>query len=230
MSRVLTGSQLDRAASCPASAVLPQGPDTPGDAAIRGQAVHAKLEHRDQELEDALQEHGVSLDDLWPEGGVHEALVWYDPVTRQGGYKKREGEARDYTAFPEGVLVGTIDYLNPTLGMVDDLKTGVPPAPTSLQLGLASVGLADGAGLGSVTASVTKASLAPDDGGGLRLRSAPERRSVHHAEAAQIKDSLDRLYADHLLNRVRVDRGVAPAYNPSPKNCRWCRAVCDRRV
>lgn len=228
----ITGSSLDRVAACPASAVLPQMADETGDAAARGNAVHLHLENRSPELDSALRDQGDSLEDLWPEGGVHEAIVWYDPVTRVGGYKKRVGAHRDYSEFPEGFLVGTIDYLNPTLGIVDDLKTGTPPPPTTLQLGLASVALADGAGLHSVTASVTKLSLAGDPrDGDLALREAPRRAQVHHAETALVKADLDRLYADHLLNKLRVSQGAEPLFNPSSRRCRWCRAeACPKRM
>lgn len=212
--RVLTGSNLDRVRDCPAAGVLPQYPDEPGDAAKAGTEIHTQLEHRSQELDDALGEVGSSINELWPEGGVHEAVVWYDPLRRRGGWKKKApGSHRDYSEFPPTHLVGTIDYLNPTLGVVSDLKTGWPPPPTSLQLGLATVAMGDQDGLAS-----TKQNM---------VQFRPGRRpsvAEHHAEVAMVKRDLDGLVGSHLLNRARVEAGAEPEYNPG-RRCRYCRAA-----
>jgi len=212
--RVLTGSALDRARGCPASAVLPQGEDEPGEAAKFGTSLHTQLENRSQELDDALGEVGSSIEELWPSGGVHEALVWYDPYTRKGGWKaKAPGSHRDYSEFPEHYLVGTIDYINPTLGMVDDLKTGWPPPPTTLQLGLATVAVCDQNGMRSMTQSVTQ----------FRPGRRPQRMELH-AEGAAVKRELDGLVGSHLLNRARVAAGEDPEFNPGKARCRYCKA------
>lgn len=206
--------------------MLPQAPDESNEYAKLGSHVHDLLERRDQVLDDQLGEHGTSIDELWPPGGLHEVLVWYDPVTRDSGYRpKGAGKHRDYSGFPDTTLVGTIDHVNPTLGTCDDLKTGyTPPPPDTLQLGLASVALAKGAGLTKVHASITHIR------GG---RERPKRAEVTHSEAELlgIRKRLDGLYAAHLLNRARVDAGTEPEYNPG-RRCRYCRAKpsCPKAV
>lgn len=222
--RTLTGSSLDRAEACPASAVLPQREDKPGAAAVYGSKVHKELEDRSPELAERLLEQGDSLEELWPEGGVHEALVWYDPISRQAGWEKRpEGSHRDYGKFPEHYLVGTIDYLNPDLGICDDLKTGIyPPPPTTLQLALPAMAMWKQDGAKSQMASITQ----------LRPKRPAYRNTRNHSEETLLEEQrrLDRVYSAHLLNKARLDAGHEPETNPSRVACRWCKAVCDKRV
>jgi hypothetical protein len=226
VTRPLTGSSLDRALSCPASAVLPQESGPESSYAKHGTDVHAQLENRDEELKERLRDEGYEMDELWPEGGVHEAIVWYDPLSQEAGWEKKpQGTHRDYSKFPDHVIVGTIDYLNPTLGMVDDLKTGwnAPPA-TTLQLGLASVAMSKQSGVKKLTQSITN----------LRKGQGPTRKEVNHAEEQLLgtQKTLDRLYGAHLLNRARVAAGHEPDYNPSKANCKYCAAkkACGKAV
>lgn len=214
MARVLTGSNLDRVRDCPAAGVLEQHPDEGSGWAKAGTDLHTQLEHRDPELDEDLGEFGTSLAELWPEGGVHEAIVWYDPYRRLGGWEKKpSGSHRDYSKYPEHYIVGTIDYLNPTLGMVDDLKSGYPPPPTTLQLGLATVAMCDQDGLKSTRQSITQ----------YRKGRRPDRRETH-AEGQLIKKDLDAVYGSHLLNRARVAAGEDPEFNPG-KRCKYCHAA-----
>lgn len=195
-----------------------------GAAAIAGSRVHKELEDRSPELAERLLEQGDSLEDLWPEGGVHEALVWYDPLSRTAGWEKKpQGTHRDYSKFPAHYLVGTIDYIHPVLGLVDDLKTGVHvPPPTSLQLSVPSVALWKQDGVVNQTASMTQ----------LRPKRAAWRNPRNHSEETLLGEQkrLDRLYGGYLLNKARVEAGHEPETNPGPGQCKYCRAVCDKRI
>lgn len=229
--RRLTGSSLDRIDHCPASAVLPAH-DLAGTRAARiGTSLHDELENRSEKLAQGLAPHGLTIEDLWPASGLHEVQVWYDPSTRLGGYRVRGvRDHRDYSGLPEAALVGTIDYMHPGLGTVDDLKTGYPPRPDTLQLGLAVVALGDQDGpYEHITASIT----------GIRVNKwslgKPRREELVHDRDGieRIRCKLDALYAGHLVEQEKYKEHGAGvlSYGPSSWACRYCSAGpgCDRK-
>lgn len=226
--RRLTGSSLDRIDHCPGSAILPAHELAKGRAAHVGTSLHDELENRSERLAGLLALHGMTIEELWPASGLHEVQVWYDPIFRAGGYRPKSHRShRDY----EGIgaeLVGTIDYLHPALGTVDDLKTGFPPSPETLQLGLAVVALWDQDGpFEHITASIT----------GIRVNkhtiSRPKRTELVHDRASveAIRCRLDAMYARHLHEQERFRAGAEVSRSPSSWACRYCVAGpgCDRR-
>lgn len=225
----LTGSSLDRILHCPGSAVLPAGEATTSKAAQVGTSLHDELERRSDKLAEGLAAHGYSIEELWPASGLHEVQVWYDPLLRRGGYRVRGARPhRDYDGIV-APMVGTIDYLHPALGMVDDLKTGYPPAPTSLQLGLAAVALADQAGpFDQVTCSITAIKVNKYGLG----RPARKEHVYTPKGLRELKDVLDAIYARHGLEGQRLELGAEyVTRSPSSWACRYCpaRQNCDRR-
>lgn len=126
-------SELHRAIACPASVVLPRGPDTTSDAAAFGRELHAWkagepptprvtrwLAHQDAKW---------TRDLLWP-GPCHEVLL--GAYGESGAYwhegTKTENEARR-AALDDTWVAGEADLVDPEAKWVDDLKTGWHPGP-----------------------------------------------------------------------------------------------------
>ena len=143
---MITASSLDRIASCPASAALPQV-QTTSDAAARGTAVHLYLERiASGELpEEAMESlegdvralcEAIDLDRL-PKGTSPEIAYAYDVVTGQARELGRR-LGRRYTGIASTEIAGTADAVGvgPHSVFVGDYKTGwsAPKARDSLQL------------------------------------------------------------------------------------------------
>ncbi len=212
--RWVTGSGLERAFACPGSTALPQGEDRPSREAKHGTAVHAQVENRKPTAAFTDQEE---FDAWYPPEGLREVVVWYDPRTRTGGYEKQTAGHRNYAAYPPSAIVGTVDFLHPEEGWVDDLKTGshLPP-PTSAQLGLPALAMAIQDKRKVVRASITH----------LPRRAPREKARDEHAwtqlELNLFRGRLDSLRAAHLLE---LERDVsAMTLRPGP-HCKFCRAV-----
>lgn len=218
MSRWVTGSALDRAALCPASTVLPRSVVAEGSAAAHGRRVHKKLETGEPIT-------GLSEEqrELWyPPGGEHEIQVWYDPVTRASGLD-RAHKGRDYSWAPPHWIVGTVDYIHPSFRppgladcvLVDDLKTGLRQRTDTLQLGLGAKG-AVGHYLGAkLVVSITHV---PRSGG----PATREYREIGPIDMAEIQETLDNLYALHLIEKERLACGANRVYKGS--HCKYCPA------
>lgn len=123
-------SVLDRAIACPASTVLPKGPDIVGPSAAWGKEVHAFKEGdtptaRVKKWYETYYPGYKEV--LWP-GGTHETLYW-----EQGGILKKldtkvSFEAREF--WPRDGMFFSLDWENLTdapVPWVDDLKTGMMP-------------------------------------------------------------------------------------------------------
>lgn len=124
-------SVLDRVIACPASAVLPQGPDIVGESAAWGKEVHAFKEgeeptERVRKWYDENYPPGYT-DMLWP-GGEHEVVFW----ERDGKVEKlnRRPSFPERDMWPQDGMFFSMDWVNLHDGpapMVDDLKTGMMP-------------------------------------------------------------------------------------------------------
>lgn len=155
----MRGSEAGRAVICPASLVLPRVPRTPSEKRARaanwgtlvhhwketGQTDPSWADPRDTAtLEKKLVLSGIDRETWWPSGeGRHEvtfALHLYNHELRLYD-EKLTASTRDTwkLGFGPKWLTGTIDWLgnaDPTIGYVDDLKTGAWPVDvkTSAQL------------------------------------------------------------------------------------------------
>lgn len=221
MSRWVTGSALDRAAACPASTVLPRSVVAAGTAAAHGRRIHKKLEIGEPIAGLSAEQRA----EWYPPGGEHEIQVWYDPLIRTAGVD-RAHKGRDYSWAPPHWIVGTLDYLHyrfewkkdQHVVLVDDLKTGVPPAMDTLQLGLGALSVSKSSDLQVVT-SITHVP---------RTRSAGEPtatrtyREIGPIDMAEIQETLDNLYALHLIEKERLAVRANRVYKGS--HCRYCPA------
>jgi len=144
----ITASKLDRIARCPASAALPQSPDTGGVWATRGTALHTFCERagevgRETALEETPDEHRAAAAALsehsYSGDGVFEIAFAYDPVADTARELGR-GKGRHYGDAVDGEICGAADFvaLTPDGGVyVRDLKTGrgwQPPLAEHWQL------------------------------------------------------------------------------------------------
>lgn len=124
-------SVLDRVIACPASAVLPKGPDVTGPSAAWGREVHALKEGA--ETTDRVKKWYTThyapgtIETLWP-GGQHEVVYWEQDGKIEQINRKVSFEERD--VWPTNGMFFSLDWQNLDNGPVphvDDLKTGMMP-------------------------------------------------------------------------------------------------------
>ena len=144
----LTGSGLDLAAECPASFALPFI-NRPSDACDRGTAIHKYLQNGgdrfgipEEHLEECIS---LDLDDIYltglcqaPTVEFREAKFVFLPGERVVEFLGEGGDR----SYPDKGIPFTVDrmFFDGETAYVQDYKTGAePPAPTSLQIGVAAL-------------------------------------------------------------------------------------------
>lgn len=212
--RWITGSGLFRLAMCPGSASLPQG-----ELGDTREARHGTKAHADLEAGRVLPAFQDELEQLawYPVDGLHEVVCWYDPATKEAGWEQQTGGHRDYDRFPTTAIVGTVDFLHPQLGWVDDLKTGSwVPAPSCDQLGLAAVALAHQNQIKVVRATITHLP-----------RRYPTQKVRHEytwspLDLGRMRARLDGMRAGHLLE---LERQVGVKTLRPGDHCKFCKSA-----
>lgn len=209
-------SVLDRVLACPASAVLPKGPDVTGPSAAWGKEVHAFKEGLAPSLRVAkwYAEHYSpdTLDLLWP-GGRHEVVYWeqggkIEEITRKVSFEERE-------MWPMDGMFFSLDWENmdSIVPHVDDLKTGMMPSSWT-QLRAYSWALYKRyPEMHTNLASYTNWTRYP-------LGGEPNRVTKVYT-----RPQIEKWYDDKVVpvKRLVLGKGAASLVVPGD-HCRWCRA------
>jgi hypothetical protein len=155
----------------------------------------------------------------WPETGVHEARLWYDPLTRAAGIVARD----DLESFPLSAVTMVADYVHGIEGgvaWVDDLKTGAfPPDPVCPQLLMGALCLhrMTGAGNDGIVLSISHLPRYP--------LASPLVRTAEKVFTDQLEGFERRiweLYGSYMLERERLDRDL-PMDVRVGDYCKWCK-------
>jgi hypothetical protein len=223
-------SAAERWLVCPASTVLPVGPDTAGEAARWGTEVHdwkaTGGEPVDGEFSVLIRKRLVALtgdptgeplrQELWPaELGTHELAVSVCAVTgRTFTFRGTAAERNEWKwSRPESHVVGTMDWLGEMADRpwVDDLKTGkIPDDPDAPQVRV--YGVAGAAEFLSVTHWPRYPLARPPS---REWADFPERDRA--ATMADIRAA----YRGHLEARGSLLLAEPPRTVPGD-HCRWC--------
>lgn len=151
-------SELHRSVRCPASAVLPRGPDRPNAAADFGTEVHAYVSGGEPtaRVRAWLDRQGVGdvRGVYWP-GGAHDVLLGLATAHHEGvagSYQVKADRDVFRATLPADYVAGEADWLSldGPVPWVDDLKTGWHPGePTGMEqtkfYGLAALRASPGA-------------------------------------------------------------------------------------
>jgi len=209
-------SVLDRAIACPASTVLPKGPDIVGPSAQWGKEVHAFKEGEDPtpRVKKWYESYYPGVKEmLWP-GGEHEVVYWeqdgkIERLDRRPSFAERE-------LWPRQGMFFSLDWQNLHDGpapWVDDLKTGLMPESWT-QLKAYSWALYKAhPWIQTNLASYTNWTRYP-------LGADPVRETKSFTRA-EIEGWYDKTVVP--AKRLALGRNAADLVRPGP-HCRWCRS------
>ncbi len=221
MAAQLTGSGMDRAEACPASAALPAIQGGTSKAAEYGNAIHKYLE--DGTITPGYEDDcaGVDLEFARPrsDNEWREATYAWNPATRTGLFVGC-GLERDYSAVPPGSIPVTLDRVwiaDHGLLHVDDYKTGrdLPNADT-LQLGLGAI--CTSKAYQDVVVSLVHL---PEGGPDARVS-----KALDAIDLGLIEDRVAAVWAHVQAARAVVASGKTPDVRVGP-HCKYCPAMAS---
>ena len=226
-----TASTTGRSMSCAASVALPQAPDVPSDAAITGTNIHSFLEL-------ALSPHGgrdVAIEKMgskWA-GKARAERIDVDAIKRvigegalleQGMVYNHVGDTAATLGdiYPDEYVCGTADVVSPTA--VWDYKTGRDPTLQEALPQLKMLALMTQRKWGAEQIQIGIIAL-PQSGDAYTETTALTEMELD-IFAGEVRGAIKRIEQAH----EAVASGRLPVVNPSPDNCRYCRAICPSKM